>query len=186
MPKRLLDDSLLSSPSLGTLTPAAQDAFHRFLLLADDFGCFDANPRVLVGKGWPLRSDVSERKVSGWLSEYEHAGMVFVWDEGGRRFAYLTGWHGEHGQKHRAEYDRETNPKGSKRRTPRPPGFDPADARFIPARESIGLLEGRAPVPAASWDPQFQSQSQLQSQDDRIRATPDPIRAVGGCRGDKK
>jgi hypothetical protein len=164
MPKRMLDDSLLSSPSVAALSPAAQDAFPRFILLADDFGCFDANSRVLVGKGWPLREDVTERKVAGWVSEMERSGMLFLWDEDGRRFGYLTGWHGEHGQKHRPEYDYETNPKGSKRRTPRPPGWLPGPSRFVPARESAGLRPGISRVPSPSRDPQFQSKSQSHPQ----------------------
>jgi hypothetical protein len=170
MPKRLLDDSLLSSPSLAKLSPGAQDAFPRFILLADDFGCFDASARVLLGKGWPLREDVTERKVAGWIGEYERSGMLFLWDEGGRRYGYLTGWHGEHGQKHRLEYvpknlgGDDKAQRGSKRRTPRPPGFDPADSRFVPARESAGLTPGGPRVPGQIPDTQFQSQSQSQYQ----------------------
>lgn len=183
MPKRLLDDSILTSPSIAAMSPAAQDAFPRFILLADDFGCFDANARVLLGKGWPLREDVTERKVAGWITELERAGMLFVWDEGGRRYGYLTGWHGEHGQKWRAEYDRETNPKGSKRRTPRPPGFDPATSRFVPARESAGLSPGVTRLPVASRDPQFQSQSQFQSQaEGSLQLTTVPV-SSGGAGG---
>ena len=123
MPKRLIDDSLLTSPSLAKCSPRAQDAFPRFILLADDFGCFEAFPRVLVAKGWPYRSDVSEGDVWSWLEEYVAAGMACVWTEGERRWCYLTGWHGVHGQKKRVEYDPASvaGSKGSKRRTPAPP-----------------------------------------------------------------
>lgn len=123
MPKRLLDDSLLSSPSVAACSPRAQDAFPRLILVADDFGCLDANQRVLVGRGWPHRDDVSTEELERWLEEWSRAGMVFVWEESGRRFAYLTGWHGEHGQKWRDEYDRDVATHGSKRKTPRPPGW---------------------------------------------------------------
>jgi hypothetical protein len=147
MPKRLIDDSLLTSPSIASVSTRAQDAFHRFILLADDFGCFDANPRVLVGKGWPLRDDVTERDVTTWLEEYERAGMAQCWEADGRRYCSLTGWFGKHGQKHRTEYDPASNPKGSKRRTPPPPGNLPAVSRSLP---------GEFPPT------QFQSQSQSQ------------------------
>lgn len=120
MPKRMIDDSLFSSPSLARCSPRAQDALHRFVLLMDDFGCAEANPRVLLGRGWPLRTDVTESDVWGWLEEYVAAGMACLWAEKDRRWVYLTGWHGPHGQKHRHEYD-ERHPKGSKRRTPVPP-----------------------------------------------------------------
>jgi hypothetical protein len=123
MPKRLLDDTLLTSPSLAKCSPRAQDAFPRFILLADDFGCFEASPRVLVGKGWPYRKDVKERDVWSWLEEYVGAGMAVLWTEKERRWCYLTGWNGPHGQRKRVEYDPTTvaGQKGSKRRTPVPP-----------------------------------------------------------------
>lgn len=123
MPKRMLDDAMLSSESLGKCSPRAQDAFPRFILLADDFGCFDANPRVLVGKGWPLRDDVDEHDVRSWLEEYVSAGMAVLWTEKERRWCFLTGWFGPHGQRRRVEYDPKTvaGQKGSKRRTPAPP-----------------------------------------------------------------
>lgn len=174
MPKRMLDDSFLSSPSLAKCSPRAQDAFPRFILLADDFGCFEAFPRVLVAKGWPYRTDVSEADVRGWLEEYVGAGMAVLWTEAERRFCYLTGWNGPHGQRKRSEYD-SAAPKGtpgahgSKRRTPPPPpdlvaavlagyrrevdgkpaGTDREDGEEIasnspPARESRGNLAGDA------------------------------------------
>jgi hypothetical protein len=177
MPKRLLDDSFLSSPSLAKCSPRAQDAFPRFILLADDFGCFEAFPRVLVAKGWPYRSDVSEADVWTWLEEYVGVGMACLWTEKERRWCYLTGWTGPHGQKVRAEYDPNA-PKGtpgrhgSKRRTPvppadlvaavvsgerrvhdgKPPGCDRVDAdEFLsdsfPALE-MGLVNGVFPADA--------------------------------------
>lgn len=126
MPKRLIDDSLLTSPSLAKCSTRAQDAFPRFILLMDDFGCAEANPRVLVGRGWPLREDVSETDVRGWLEEYVGAGMAVLWTVNERRYVFLTGWFGAHGQKRRAEYDPKApvgtpGRHGSKRKTPPPP-----------------------------------------------------------------
>jgi hypothetical protein len=174
MPKRLLDDSFLTSPSLARCSARAQDAFPRFILLADDFGCFEASPRVLVGKGWPYRDDVSERELWGWLEEYVEAGMAVLWTEKERRWCYLTGWDGPHGQRKRAEYDPAApvgtpGRHGSKRRTPvpppdlvaavvagarrdhdgKPPGIDREDApenvkQFTPGRELRGNGAGSA------------------------------------------
>lgn len=197
MPKRLIDDSLLSSPSIAALSPRCQDAFPRFILLADDFGCFDANPRVLAGKGWPYREDVTAEVIDGWLEEMTATRILgcppvaMMWEQAGRTWCYLTGWHGPHGQKHRQEYDGEKAPKGSKRRTPpppsdilsavmagicrevdgRPPGSPlrlPNDS--VPARELTGKPagSGREGTGNAAGNPhfpdtQFQSQSQFQS-----------------------
>ncbi|WP_242344009.1 hypothetical protein [Anaeromyxobacter terrae] len=192
MPKRLLDDSFLSSPSIAAVSPRAQDAFPRFILLADDFGCFDANPRVLLGKGWPYREDVTADDVAAWLDEYELAGMALLWDEAGRRWCYLTGWHGVHGQKPRDEYHHEKAPRGSKRKTPRPPGWDPVTrttwrardsaaapstemaSDSVPARETSGNEPGAASFPVTQLQPQPQLQSKFQAQ---AQSQPQPTRA---------
>ena len=143
----------------------------------DDFGCADANPRRLLGEGWPLRDDVTERDVWAWLEEYVAAGMACLWTEKERRWVFLTGWNGPHGQKRRDEYG-PTKPHGSKRKTPppppelghavlagarrdhdgKPPGVDREDApelsnHSVPARETTGNQPGNSisrsvPAPA--------------------------------------
>jgi hypothetical protein len=125
MPKRMLDSSYLNSPSLDRCSPRAQDNFPRFILLADDFGCFEADTRRLLPLGWTSkRTDVTEAEIWGWLEEYVAAGMAVLWTEKERRWCFLTGWYGEHGQRRRAEYKpdgTQDERKGSKRKTPRPP-----------------------------------------------------------------
>lgn len=145
MPKRLLDDSFLTSLSVAKVSPRGQDAFPRFILLADDFGCFEVIPRALAAKGWVYRQDVTETDVVAWLKEYVAAGMACLWTVNERRYCYLTGWHGEHGQKHRAEYDRERNPKGSKRRTPPPPADLVEAVKAGARRDRDGLPPGIEP-----------------------------------------
>lgn len=141
MPTRMLRDGLLTSPSLAWTSPRAQDAFPRFLLLADDFGCFDANPRVLVGRGWPLRPDVTEADIAAWLDEYVQVGMLQIWDDNGHRYGFLTGWTGPNGQTARDEYDRKKFPHGSKRKTPKPPP---------PAESPSGSPAGKPSFPVNS------------------------------------
>jgi hypothetical protein len=195
MATRILHDALLSSPSLATCSPRAQDAFPRFLLLADDFGCFDAHPRILLGRGWPLRPDVTEADLAGWLKEYEAAGMLQVWSEGGRTYGFLTGWTGSKGQRKREEYS-PTNPKGSRRKTPAPPItrtveqaqatiraalVPPKPAEPLPAREPTGKTQAPAREPTGQSDfPRLQSQSQSQS---HVEASPAGARARGASPG---
>ncbi len=168
MPKRMLDDSFLTSPSMARCSPRAQDAFPRFILLADDFGCFEAFPRVLLAKAWPYRQDVSEDDIWGWLEEYVAAGMACLWaDATERRWCYLTGWNGPHGQRRRAEYDPDAprgtpGAHGSKRRTPPPPpdlvagvlagvrrdadGKPPGTEHLPPGRPESGIANETAPA----------------------------------------
>jgi len=162
MGKRLLDDSLLTSPSLAACSPRAQDAFPRMLLLADDFGCFDSNPRVLAGRGWPLRPDVTDVEIAAWLEEYRAAGMLQLWADGGRTYGHLLGWYGPHGQRRREEYSAD-NPKGSRRRTPAPPPHDANHAESLPAQFPPGKREfppGKYSFPPLHDQSHDQSQSQ--------------------------
>lgn len=117
MPSRILRESLLTSPSIAACTPGAQDRFHRYLLVADDYGCFESDPEVLKGRLWAKRSDMTSHKVLDDLNEYEQAGMLERWEEGGRMFAFLRSW-GRH-QRIRAD--------GSsyKRKFPIPPSVKP-------------------------------------------------------------
>lgn len=182
MPKRLLDSSLFGSPSLAQCSPRAQDAFPRFILLADDFGCFHANARVLLGRGWPLREDVTEDEIRAWMEEYIAAGMLRAWEDQGRVYAYLTGWDGEHGQKKRTEYHPDTNKHGSKRHAPVPPAADsPKCLKTFPARETGGKTAGscredggKPEVPGGfpSTQSQFLSQAQPHLFADASRAAP--------------
>lgn len=130
MPKRLIDDSYLNSPSMAVCSPRAEDAYPRFMLLADDFGCFEVNPRALLARGWPNRTDVTEQDLISWLEEYvtkraiDQPPVAMIWSERGRRYCYLTGWDGPHGQRKRVEYKPNGTAAelhGSKRRTPAPP-----------------------------------------------------------------
>lgn len=157
MPKRLIDDSLLNSPSLEVLSPRCQDAIPRFILLADDFGCFEVEPRILWAKGWPKRPDVAEGDVSAWLAEMAErqavgldgqkaAPVLMLWTHAGRRYAHLTGWFGPHGQKRRAEYDANApagtpGRHGSKRRTPAPP----ADLLAEVLAGNVRAIDGKPP-----------------------------------------
>ena len=168
MPSRVLHDSILSSPSLATCSPRAQDSFPRFLLLADDFGCFEAAPRVLLGRGWPYRTDVTELDVRAWLIEYATAGMVQLWEHGGRWWAHLKGWFTF--QRERGEYSPK-NPHGSKRKTPVPPPSENGGADSLAAFSSCNSRGESAPGNADVVErdrgfplPQSQSQSQSKVQ----------------------
>lgn len=158
MPSRVLHESFLDSPSVEALSPSAQDAFPRFLLIADDFGCFEVNLARLRALGWSRRPDVTEEHVGAWLAELAERRavdpatgaalppMLMVWTHAGRRYAHLTGWNGPHGQKRRAEYDPRApvgtpGRHGSKRKTPPPPG----DLLAAVLAGTVRAVDGRPP-----------------------------------------
>ena len=92
MPTRLLHESFCVSDSIATCSPKAQDAFPRFLLLADNFGVFKVILEALRGRGWPRRPEVRLRDIAGWLIEYVDADMVQLYTCKGQLYAYFLGW----------------------------------------------------------------------------------------------
>lgn len=192
MPKRLIDSSISTSPSLRICSPRAQDAFHRFIVLADDFGCFEADPTLLAGLGWPFRRDVTEADIRSWLVEYAMAGMLLLWEHGGRWYAFLAGWNGPRGQKARVEYHATRAKHGSKRKTPKPPAEQGDVAGFSAGRRPFGSpvpgKPGGEPQRALEFDSddlrstqfQFQVQSQFQAQGEGARVVhPEPVADTG-------
>jgi hypothetical protein len=142
----MIHDGLLSSPSLERCSPRAQDAWPRLFLVVDDFGCLDARARLVCSAGWALRPDVSEADVATWLYEWSRAGMLFLWEQDGHTYGYLTGWHGKKGQRWRVEYKAKADggtseeQHGSRRKTPRPPGW--TGAKPTPWAAPAGWLPG--------------------------------------------
>jgi hypothetical protein len=83
MPDRIIKESCAKSDSLYRVSLLA-NMFWPFLLTAmDDHGCFDARPAILKARIFPLRKDVSEEMIKGWLGEFENAnvGMIRLWNE---------------------------------------------------------------------------------------------------------
>ena len=59
---------------------------------ADSFGVLQINFDVLKGRLWPLRPDVLPADIEGWVAEWHREGMLFLWEQEGKRYGYLTGW----------------------------------------------------------------------------------------------
>ena len=55
MPNRIIRESCTTSPTLDALSDGAERMFWRLTTIADDYGRFDADPRVLLAKCFPLR-----------------------------------------------------------------------------------------------------------------------------------
>ena len=110
MPTRLIHESLCTSRSLAQCSAKAQDAYVRFLLYADNFGCFEIDAQVMRGSLWPLRKDISAKMIDQFLGEYETHGMLQTWTGEGKRYGHFLNW-----PKFQRTWD------GAKRRTPHPP-----------------------------------------------------------------
>ena len=153
MPNRIMNDSMCRSESLARLSWFTQCVFSRLIVLADDFGRYDARPAIIKGYGFPLHRDLSEDEIQTALKEIEEAGMLQLYEVGGKRFLQLTSWH---------KFQRLRN---SKEKYPAPPGEKALSNDNVAAtrRNSPQLAATRGESP-----PESESESE---------STPNPIQS---------
>jgi hypothetical protein len=118
MANRILKDTIWDSSTLAALPDFIEDQFPRWLLLADDWGCFCADAESIKGKVYPKRQAVTATTVEEIRLAYYSAGLLFCWQEGERIWGFWTSF-GEH------NYLTSVDDKGERlklrRRTPEPP-----------------------------------------------------------------
>lgn len=79
MPDRMIRESITTSRSLAACPLFADLLFPRLLVLADNHGRFDAEPRIVCARLFPLRDDVSPKQIAEVLDQLEHEGMIRRW-----------------------------------------------------------------------------------------------------------
>jgi hypothetical protein len=108
-PEFCTDELLEACPVLATLL------LYRLISLADDQGRLPGHPKHVKGTCFPMRPEITERKVALAIDELVHAGFVIRYDLKGRVFLQIDRWfdlQGKWGQ-------RRTYPS----RYPAPPGW---------------------------------------------------------------
>lgn len=135
MANRVIRDSLWNSPSLAKLSREADAWFPRWILLADDWGCFQADPRIVKGVAYPLREDVLASECEAWLVEYYNAGLIFLWMEGERLWGYFTAFQTHNTYLQKTTVSDKGEPTKTRRRSPEPP-----------QNEILSYLKGRQRV----------------------------------------
>lgn len=140
MPTRLLHESFCVSDSVAECSPKAQDALPRFLLYADNFGCFKVIPDAILGRLWSRRKDVKVRDVLLWLVEYVEVGMVQLYEVQGQLYAAFLTW--DKHQRVRNEL---------KRQNPPPPVYD--------KETSVRLCRNLRQLAAVRGNPRINSNS---------------------------
>ena len=104
MPARVIRGEINASDSLARVSMPADLTFRALIVAADDWGRLDGRLPVLRGMLFPLRQEVTDRKLDGWLDELAagpDAPIVrYVVD--GRPFIALMGWEKHRGKAKRA------------------------------------------------------------------------------------
>ena len=93
MPKRVIDfDAIWASDKLANCAPWARAEYTWIYGLADSNGSFElTNPRVIFGRVYAIREDVTIQHLSRALEEFQAKGLLFVWEENGKRYGHWTG-----------------------------------------------------------------------------------------------
>lgn len=120
MSNRVIKDCISNHPLVAKLTADAQDQFLRWILLADDWGCFNADVDVIKGACYAKRPKITAKIIETLRSEFYETGFLFCWLQHGIIWGSWTWWetgefagiisYNEGGERNR-----------NRRRTPEPP-----------------------------------------------------------------
>lgn len=96
MPNRFIKESICSSENIDQLTDFQEVFFYRLIVNCDDFGRFDARPKYLASRLFPLR-DIPIEKVTETLEALRDADLVIVYEVDGHPYLKMKTWE-EHQQ----------------------------------------------------------------------------------------
>lgn len=86
----MIREGFLDSEKVAVLSWRTECFFHRLLLVADDYGLFDARPTVLRTRLFPLHLDkISNQDIQDCLRETEEAGLVRAYCVGGKDYVQI-------------------------------------------------------------------------------------------------
>lgn len=93
MPKRVIDfDALWASDKLASCAEWAQSEYAWLYGLADASGSFElTNLRVIWGRVAAIRKNLSLERLQEIFDEFIACGLLFTWEENGKRYGHWTG-----------------------------------------------------------------------------------------------
>jgi hypothetical protein len=92
MPKRILDgEALWGSTKLSRCPEWMIPEYAWLYPLCDGNGSFEINLKVIHGKVSPIRPHFSVDDLQNILREFHRHGLLFVWEEGAKRYGHWTG-----------------------------------------------------------------------------------------------
>lgn len=92
MPNRIIKESIRTSYEVDGLSYEAEVTFYRLLTLADDFGRFQGDPRVLQSSLFPLRSSIRSADFTRWIVELARADLTRLYTHKGKPYGYFPKW----------------------------------------------------------------------------------------------
>lgn len=92
MPNRILRD-WTTSEAIDSLTPEQECTFTRILMAVDDFGRFEADPRLLAARLYPLRiCKASAQQMQSACDALAKQGIIKLYQVEGRKYLQIVKW----------------------------------------------------------------------------------------------
>ena len=91
MPNRVLKESICTSEEIEKLTAFQETFFYRLIVNCDDFGRFDARPKVLASRLFPLK-EVRVSQIEDALRALTSAELVDLYTVDGKPFLQMKTW----------------------------------------------------------------------------------------------
>ena len=136
--------SLCRSESLNRLSYFDQCLFFRLIVLADDFGRFDARPAIIKGSGFPLDQSATPEEIMAGLARIESEGMIQIYEVEGKSYLQMSAWN---------KFQRLRN---SKQKYPPPGGFSDDSHKVAATRGNspqVAATRGLNPNPNPNPNP---------------------------------
>ena len=91
MPNRIIKESICTSENIDQLTEFQEIFFYRLMVNCDDFGRFDARPKLLSSRLFPLR-DISTDTIIETLDALQDADLIIVYSVNGHPYLQMKTW----------------------------------------------------------------------------------------------
>lgn len=91
MPNRIIKESICTSENIDQLTEFQEIFFYRLMVKCDDFGRFDARPKLLSSMLFPLR-DIPTEKIAETLDALRDADLIVVYEVKGHPYLQMKTW----------------------------------------------------------------------------------------------
>ena len=93
MPNRILRD-WTTSETIDRLTPEQECTFVRLIMAVDDFGRYEADPRLLAARLYPLRiCKASAQHMQSTCDALAKHGIINLYQVEGRKYLQIVKWH---------------------------------------------------------------------------------------------
>lgn len=91
MPNRIIKESICTSENIDRLTPFQETVFVRLIVNCDDYGRFDARPKLLVSRLFPLR-DIPIKEMEEAVRALQDAELITVYVVDGHPYLFMNKW----------------------------------------------------------------------------------------------